>query len=230
MRTLVVGDIHGCWDEFQDLLDKAGVTNDDQIIAIGDLVNRGPESKKVLDFFRKKKHPNAQAIIGNHERGHLKVAKGKGNKQPSISMMYTRWQLGKHYDKALDYMASLPMYIKLPSALLVHAYYEPTVRLKNQRKDVIIGTMTAEQYLKETYKYPWYELYDYDKPLICGHRDWSGRMEVFNHKDRVYGIDTRCVYGGSLTGMWLPDFTTVSIPARDDHWRTFRKNVVQSPK
>lgn len=229
MRTLVIGDIHGCWDEFQELLEKAGVTDDDQIIAIGDLVNRGPRNKKVLDFFRKQKHPNAQAIIGNHERGHIKVAR-EDKKPGSVSMMYTRWQLGKTYDDAITYMESMPMYIELPSALLVHAYFEPDIPLEDQRTDVIIGSMTAEQYLKETYKYPWYELYYGDKPLICGHRDWSGRMEVFNHQDRVYGIDTRCVYGGSLTGIWLPDFTIVSVPAREDHWRAFRRNYTRHPK
>ncbi|NJC98691.1 MAG: serine/threonine protein phosphatase, partial [Anaerolineae bacterium] len=36
MQTLVIGDIHGCYDEFQALLDKAGLTEGDAIISVGD--------------------------------------------------------------------------------------------------------------------------------------------------------------------------------------------------
>ena len=228
MRTLVIGDIHGCWNEFQDLLDKAGVTSDDQIIAIGDLVNRGPKSKKVLNFFRKGKHPNSQVILGNHERGHINTY--DMGKKPSVSMMQTRWQLGDNYNTAIEYMRTMPAYIELPDALLVHAYYEAGVSLEDQRPDVITGSMVAEKYLAETYDCPWYERYDRDEPLICGHRDWSGDMTPFIYKDRVFSIDTRCVYGGSLTGLWLPDFTLVSVPSREDHWLAFRERWTRNPR
>lgn len=35
MRRLIIGDIHGCFAELQDLLDKVGVASDDEVIAIG---------------------------------------------------------------------------------------------------------------------------------------------------------------------------------------------------
>ncbi len=41
MQHLIVGDIHGCFDELQDLLQAAGLAPDDQIIALGDIVDRG---------------------------------------------------------------------------------------------------------------------------------------------------------------------------------------------
>ena len=132
--------------------------------------------------------------------------------------------------KPLNTCVPMPAYIKLPDALLVHAYYEAGVPLKKQRPDVITGSMVAEKYLAETYKRPWYQRYDRDKPLICGHRDWSGKMKPFIYKDRVFGIDTRCVYGGSLTGLWLPDFKLVSVPAREDHWLTFRERWTRPPR
>jgi serine/threonine protein phosphatase 1 len=43
MQTLVIGDIHGCYDELQSLLDKVGLTDTDAIISIGDCIDRGPE-------------------------------------------------------------------------------------------------------------------------------------------------------------------------------------------
>ena len=51
-QHLVVGDIHGCYDELQALLDAAGVADDDEIIALGDVVDRGPASPQVLSTRR----------------------------------------------------------------------------------------------------------------------------------------------------------------------------------
>ena len=42
MQTLVIGDIHGCYDELQALLDKAGFTEGDAIVSVGDRVDRSP--------------------------------------------------------------------------------------------------------------------------------------------------------------------------------------------
>lgn len=50
MKTFVIGDIHGYFTEIQALLDINGVANDDRIIALGDIVDRGPDSVQVLDF------------------------------------------------------------------------------------------------------------------------------------------------------------------------------------
>lgn len=48
MRTLVIGDIHGCYVELQELLEKADLTREDKIIALCDTVDRGPKSPEVL--------------------------------------------------------------------------------------------------------------------------------------------------------------------------------------
>lgn len=221
MRTLIIGDIHGCYKELRDLLDKAGLNDDDQIIALGDLVNRGPQNHKTLNYFRE----NAlQSIMGNHEQKHLLAHQGK--LRPNTSTLHTRWQLGTDYTAALAYMDSLPTYIDLPDALLIHAYYEPYIPLKAQKAEMLVGGKGMGRYLNATYDRPWYEYYDGDKPLICGHRDWTGVMKVFNYKDKVFGLDTRCVYGGSLTGVLLPEWTFVSVPARRDHFTRFRKRYL----
>ena len=224
MKTLIIGDIHGCYDELLALLDKAGMAEDDPIIALGDLVNRGPHSDKTLDFFRHNAVPNLQSIMGNHEQRHIQAHLGET--RPTVSTLYTRWQLGDAYNEAVAYMESLPTYLDLPDALIVHAYFEPNVALEDQKPDVLIGGNGADSYLREQYDRPWYEYYDGDKPLIVGHRDWTGTMQPFIHRERVYGIDTRCVYGGALTGMILPDMRFVSVPAKRDHFAKFRKRYV----
>ena len=221
MRTLIIGDIHGCYKELQKLLDKAGLSDDDQIIALGDLVNRGPKNDNTLNFFREN---NLQSLMGNHEQKHLLAHEGA--MRPNASTLYTRWQLGTDYADALDYMNAMPTYIDLPDALLIHAYYEPHVPLEKQNADMLIGGKGMGRYLNKNYDRPWYEYYDGDKPLICGHRDWTGMMKVFNYKDKVFGLDTRCVYGGSLTGLILPEWEFVSVSAKRDYFARFRKRYL----
>ena len=47
-RTIVVGDIHGCYDELMDLLAKAELGEEDRVVSVGDLVTKGPKSREVL--------------------------------------------------------------------------------------------------------------------------------------------------------------------------------------
>src|SRR5690242_20299168 len=187
MKYLIIGDVHGCYDELQDLLDKVGLTSDDQIICIGDMVDRGPKSDEVLNFFRTT--PNAMSIQGNHERKHVRSYRGQT--EAAASQTITRAQIGEdNYPDAIAYMDDLPRYLELPDATLVHAFWEPDVPVEDQRETVIVGTMTGEEYLRDNGFWPWYEYYDGDKPLIVGHRDYSdGQMRPFVYKDRVYTID-----------------------------------------
>src|SRR4051812_17438379 len=71
-RLIAIGDIHGCHAEFADLLNQLALTRDDRLILLGDLVNRGPDSCKVLDLARAYR---ATALLGNHELRLLKYRK-----------------------------------------------------------------------------------------------------------------------------------------------------------
>lgn len=52
MRTLILGDIHGCYDELECLLSKVAYDKTkDKLYCVGDLVDRGPKTLDVLDFF-----------------------------------------------------------------------------------------------------------------------------------------------------------------------------------
>ncbi len=223
MKTLIVGDIHGCWDEFQALLDEAALSADDSIISIGDLVDRGPQSPRVLDFFRET--PRARAIMGNHERKHVRAARAETD--AALSQVITALQLGDQYPLALDYMASLPTYLELPEADLVHGFFEPGVPLAEQRDTVIVGATSGENYLLATFEQPWYVLYDGTKPLIVGHRNYLGLTTPLLYppqQPRIYALDTSCVYGGALTGLILPDFRLISVPSRANHWENLQRD------
>jgi serine/threonine protein phosphatase 1 len=224
MRRLIIGDIHGCYDELQELLQQAGLSSQDEIIAIGDLVDRGPDSARVIEFFRHT--PNAHSLLGNHERKHIRSLRGEI--PPAASQVITRIQIGEEaYSPAVAFMDTFPRFLDLPEAVLVHGFYEPGVPITEQRENVIFGTLSGEDYLREHYAWPWYALYDGAKPLIVGHRDYSNQMQALVYKERVYMLDSRCVYGGALTGLLLPEFRLISVPSRDDYWTSLRRGYAE---
>ena len=219
MQTLIVGDIHGCWQEFADLLDKVGLASGDRIVATGDIIDRGPNPGRVLEFFQSR--IEAHSVMGNHERKHVRSFRREI--PPALSQRIAREQLGVGYTNYVDFMAQFPLYIDLPEALVVHGFFEPGVPLEAQRDVVLVGTMTGAYHLKKNYDQPWYELYEGDKPIVVGHLNYRGDGQPLICKDRVFGIDTSCCRGGNLTGLLLPEFQLLSVPAREDHWTSTRR-------
>lgn len=70
MAVYVISDIHGRYEEFQELLMYAGIVlGKDALINLGDMVNRGPDSYRVVEWFRKKSevYGNIISLYGNHE-------------------------------------------------------------------------------------------------------------------------------------------------------------------
>jgi serine/threonine protein phosphatase 1 len=207
-RRFIIGDIHGCWRTLRALLDKAGLNEADEVISIGDMVDGGGNSAGVLRYFRHT--PHVCAIMGNHERKH--VWSYRGQVAAGDAQVETRAQIGEaDYPAALAWMAALPNYLDLPEALLVHGFYLPGVPLTGQPPMVLTGTLEGEALVRERCAWPWYEHYDGEKPLIVGHRDYTGQQQVLNFRDRVFGLDSRCVYGGNLSGLLLPEFRVVQV-------------------
>lgn len=219
MQILVIGDIHGCYEEFQSLLENAGLTEGDAIVSVGDCVDRGPDTPAVLAFFQKT--PNAFLIMGNHERKHVRA--GRHEVKLAQSQKISRIQFGETYPDALAFMNTLRLSLDLPEALVVHGYFEPGLPLSQQRSTVLCGTMGGDKHLRTAYNRPWYELYDGEKPLLVGHHNYSGTDQPFVYRDRVFGLDTDCVTGKALTGLLLPSFRFVSVPSHANHWAQVRQ-------
>ncbi len=226
MNTLVIGDIHGCSVELQALLDKAGLSSGDQIVAVGDIVDRGPETPEVLGFFQNT--PNTRVLMGNHERKHVRASRGEI--QLAVSQRISQVQLTEAYPAAVDWMSSLPLFLDLTEAVIVHGYLEPGIPLLEQKPSMVCGTMGAERILCEHYDRPWYELYDGTRPVIVGHMNYTDSDQPFIYHDKVFGLDTSCVMGKALTGLLLPSFQTLSVPSRGNLWEHVRKTYSISRK
>ncbi len=212
-KTIIIGDIHGCHSELMELCDRAAITDDDLVVSVGDLVDRGPDPGAVIDFFRARK--NAVVVCGNHERKHVRGIF-------SYSQQVTREQLGpRRYADDVRWMASLPYHWERPDVRVVHFGIYPGVPLADVPEEVRAGTTAGEERLRKRYgTRDWYDLYRDDTPIVFGHRVVGPEPLVV--RDRVFGVDTGACHGMRLTGLVLPDRRFVSVPAREDHWRRVR--------
>lgn len=89
MANLLIGDIHGCYNEFMRVLEKADFSSTDVLWLTGDLVARGPESLKVLKFVKQQSH-QVRLTLGNHDIHLLAVYAGisKNSKKDHINQIF----------------------------------------------------------------------------------------------------------------------------------------------
>ena len=120
-RLIAIGDIHGCPREFEELLDKLELTKHDRVILLGDLVNRGPDSARVIALARA--HARL-ALLGNHELRLLNYRKTGDPTHLKKSDYETLKQLN-HKDWA--YLSAMPLTFHDAShgIVLVHGGFLP---------------------------------------------------------------------------------------------------------
>jgi serine/threonine protein phosphatase 1 len=209
MRTIVIGDIHGCYRELLELLTVVKITEADRLISLGDIVDRGSDSVQVYDFL--KNRPNTLVLMGNHERKHLKQTL-------SYAQEIVKLQFGDRYQEFLDWVAKLPYYYETEAAIFVHAAIEPKIPIKLQKDEILCGCTAGEKYLTRQYNNTyWSELYTGEKPVFFGHHVVGDEPLIIDHK--VYGIDTGACHGGNLTAVIIPNFTIVQVRAERDYWQ-----------
>src|SRR5580698_4238826 len=86
MARWAVGDVQGCCDELEELLQRVHFSADrDQLWLVGDLVNRGPQSLRVLRFVRAL-GDNAVVVLGNHDLHLLALACGSQRNRKSDTL------------------------------------------------------------------------------------------------------------------------------------------------
>src|SRR5205807_6011213 len=128
-RTIVIGDLHGCFDELTDLLELINLRKSDRVVAVGDLVVKGPKNREVLDLFIQDKR--FSSVIGNHDRKLRQHWRGEPTRLTQ-EQKETLVQLDVERERYSEYLKSLPFTIDLGSHLVVHAGVRPGVPLNRQ--------------------------------------------------------------------------------------------------
>lgn len=211
-RVIAVGDIHGCAAEFEALLDKLALTRHDRLILLGDLVNRGPASGRVIELARRHAH---RALLGNHE---LRLLNFRKTGDPSHLKRADYDTLKQLDDKAWAYLAGMPLMHHVPEldTVLVHGGFLPGRPWRHQPARVVtrIQVIGPDGEPRKRSEYPdaphWSERWIGPPFVIYGH---TPRREPARARWSL-GIDTACVQGGALTACILPDRELVHVPAR----------------
>ena len=206
-RTIVIGDLHGCFDELKDLIDLIGLRRDDRVVAVGDLIVKGPKNREVLDLFIQDKR--FSSVIGNHDRKlrqHLRGEPIPLTKDQRATLV----QLDVQRERYSDYLKSLPFTIDLGSHLVVHAGVRPGVPLNRQMTSDLTEIRTMGANPSNRRGVPWYKIYRGRKIVLFGH--WPAKAPRI--AARAIGLDTACVYGGRLTAFIVESNQFVSVPAR----------------
>jgi bis(5'-nucleosyl)-tetraphosphatase (symmetrical) len=209
-RTLLIGDIHGCYDELILLIEKLDYNpKTDRLILLGDLINKGPYPFKVLKFA---KENNLEVIKGNHEQRFLKYVENKETGQKGLDQLIKK--MGNDLDEWVEWIRSWPLFIEEDDFLAVHAGRLPRLHPRETPEHILTTIRTWDgkgDDLKSPYNPPWFDIYTDKKLVVFGH--WAQRG--LTKKSNAIGLDSGCVYGGHLSALTLPEEKIVQVKAKE---------------
>lgn len=215
-RLIAIGDIHGCHLEFAELLGRLALTKVDRLILLGDLVNRGPDSSRVIDLAREN---NAIALLGNHELRLLKYRR-TGEKKYIKETDLETFQKLRPEDWA--FLEAMPLTFEEPelNTVFVHGGFLPAEPWQKQPAEIVTRIQVIDRDGRPARRSdqpdapPWADLWSGPPFVVYGH---TPRPEVYKLKWSL-GIDTGCVLGGFLTAFELPEKRFLQVKARQRYW------------
>ncbi|MEK6334175.1 MAG: metallophosphoesterase [Acidobacteriota bacterium] len=209
-RTIVVGDIHGCYDELMALLEKAALGDDDKVVSVGDLITKGPKSREVLELFMT--DARFSTVIGNHDLALRRKWNGE-DIDLKQSQKDAHKELKGEKEAYVSFLNRLPFIIDLDTHLVVHAGLRPNIELYSQTTGDLTRIRTLGPDRESDEGTPWYHVYYGDKTVIFGH--WPAPEP--RRGKRAIGLDTGCVYGQTLTAYIIETDEFVSVKAKKSY-------------
>lgn len=221
-RHLAIGDIHGCINALTTLIDLVGFRHDDTIVTLGDYIDRGPDSRAVVDLLiTLDQTHNLIALRGNHEimmldsrqkKSWLHAWKGYGGDATLRSYASGDDSVGSltdipesHYDFFENKLVS---YYECDSHFFVHANADANTALKDQSDSTLYW---------RKWKDP--EPHSSGKIMVCGHTVQSTGMPASNGHSIC--IDT-WVYGDGWLSCLDVESGTLWQANEDGETRSFK--------
>ncbi len=192
-RTLYIGDVHGCADELEKIVDAFGfVRGKDTLYQTGDIINKGPDMLRALKFIQQN---GILTVRGNHEEHLIRMmTTPQCDWTEKQCARFARLPL-EDWEYILAEVKNWPLWRDTPHALLVHAGLEPgKTRLEDMDPKVILSI----RYWNDI---PWFDQVTWNKPVVFGH--WA-KMGFVDRRPNFIGLDSGCVYGKKLTA-WCPE-------------------------
>jgi len=237
----IIGDIHGCFDELTDLMGRLGYTVESQgaaytvsppdgrkLIFVGDLVDRGPGTVKVLRLVTGMvRAGQAVCVPGNHDIKLVRALRGKDVKR-THGLAETMEQLGAESEefradvaKFLDGLVS--HYVFDDGNLVVaHAGLKESMQGRGSgavREFALFGETTGEtDEFGLPVRYNWASDYRGKALVVYGHTPVPEPLFLNN----TVNIDTGCVFGGKLTALRYPEKEIVAVAAHKTYYEPAR--------
>jgi len=205
-RTFVVGDIHGCADEVDRLLEAIAPSAADTVVFLGDYIDRGPSPKAVIDRLLRlrREGPRCVFLRGNHEDMFLSFLGYRG--QYGDAFLFnggeaTLRSYGLEGKPApvvaarlpsshVEFLLSLQLQFRHASFLCVHAGLAPDRPLEEQREEDLLWI--RDEFILHAHPFPF--------TVVFGH---TPRREVLVQLPHKVGLDTGLVYWNKLSCLEL---------------------------
>ena len=232
-RTIIIGDVHGCLDELQELLAKCEYNPDTtRVVLVGDLVNKGPKSAECVRYVREQ---GFACVRGNHDDVALfnwerREAERQDGSTPLSQTEEKYAYVDKFDDGDVQFLRELPHTLRLPEhdVIVVHAGLVPDVVLEAQDAAAMI---TMRNLVEKTFCAA--DVPNCTEPQSVQHWQWSHKAKdgvgwatvwepnqatlasvshvVFGHDAKrglqlerfATGLDTGACYGKKLSALIL---------------------------
>ena len=228
MSTIVIGDVHGCIEELDELLALIGPGH--RLVFLGDLMDRGPDPAAVV---RRVRELGAECVMGNHDEKHVRWARHEAKRRanpdyrnPMKPLPPVR--LAEHAalgEDGIAYLAALPTRIALDDGWwAVHGGVAPRTAFAAQKPATLIrcrwvdgaGAMIASADPPPNARH-WATVWSGPENIIYGHHvhGWDAvRIDHAVPAVTCVGIDTGCCFGGRLTAYVVGSGETISVKAK----------------
>lgn len=230
-RHIFIGDIHGCLDEFNELLKKLSYDpKEDRLILLGDLIDRGPDSVGVV---RKAREMGLECVMGNHEHKYVKWFRSWGTRVDVYDKKQFYTELS---DQDITYIHDMPTYIELEDVIVIHAGLKPGIRVSEQSKDDLMYLRYTDSdrkfiSLKKISKLGkeatgamfWTQFWSGPKSVVYGHNVNSYEDPLIEEVAPgvfCYGLDTGCCFGGRLTALIWETKEIVQVQAKRAYYQS----------
>jgi len=234
----IIGDVHGCLPELDELLDALGYRPDGAgvrrhpagrtAVFLGDLVDRGPDTPGVLRTVMGMVAGGAALCVpGNHEAKLLRAMRGR-DVRISHGLAESLAQLAAETDEftagVAAFLDGLISHYVLDSGRLVVAHAGLREEMHGRasaavRAFALYGETTGEtDEFGLPVRYPWAQDYRGKAAVVYGHTPVPEAVWVNN----TICLDTGCVFGGRLTALRYPERELVSVPAQRVYYQPAR--------
>lgn len=203
-RIIAIGDVHGCSQALRALLAAIAPTGGDTVITLGDYVDRGPDSRGVVqELLELQQQCQLVPLMGNHEIMMLSVLKGELESfvwqryGGSATLASYNGELDSMDEAHREFLTNCHRFHETESHIFMHANFVADLELEEQPDNVLFWTHISS---------------------VLPPRHQSGKIAVVGHTPQIEGdvldlghllcIDTCCFAGGWLTAL---DTTTGQV-------------------